>query len=144
MHLYSQASTAWTQASYGHWVPGVGGTGIISLMIAEARRLGEVYSVLTWKNGGAAGFWSRAGFRHMHWGWARWTRDQIADRAQSYRPFVATCLCESRSSPCGNSFSFQIIFVSMDRVMRFSFYEQHAGWEKSCPTRTEMRQMGRS
>lgn len=29
-------------------------------MIAEARRAGEVYSVLTWKNGGAAGFWSRA------------------------------------------------------------------------------------
>ena len=27
MHLYSQASTAWTQASYGHWVPGVGGHG---------------------------------------------------------------------------------------------------------------------
>ena len=52
--------------------------------------------------------------------------------------------CESRSSPCGNSFSFQIIFVSMDRVMRFSSYEPHAGWEKSCPTRTEMRQMGRS
>lgn len=28
--------------------------------------------------------------------------------------------CESWSSPCGNSFSFQIIFVSLDRVMRFS------------------------
>ena len=27
MHLYSQASTAWTQASYGHWVSGVGGHG---------------------------------------------------------------------------------------------------------------------
>ena len=92
VYLYSQASTAWTQASYGHWVSGVGGHGDHLIDDRGSKEVGEVYSVLTWKDGGAAGFWSRAGFRRMHWGWARWTRDQIADRAQSYRPFVATCV----------------------------------------------------
>ena len=74
---------AWTQAPYGHWVSSVGYLGS--------------------KDGSAAGFWSRAGFRRMQWGWAQWKCGLSQDRSQKSREtFRRLCLGKSLTKETGN------------------------------------------
>ena len=51
-----------------------GGTCLLETMVSVARARGKAYLALTPRDGEAARFWSRGGFRRMQCGWARWKK----------------------------------------------------------------------
>lgn len=63
----------------------------------------RVLGMLCSKDGSAAGFWSRAGFRRMQWGWAQWKCGLSQDRSQESREtFRRLCLGKSLTKETGN------------------------------------------